>query len=103
MRDTHPAQPNVIAGLEGMHVVTIAGTHIRKLCPAGKPLVRHFDIPCPGEFDVVWRALDEFHRHSDPFGDCRVVGEVCSSGFVRAAMGCKDRMEWKALRSLCGE
>ena len=54
MRDGDAAQGDVVARFEGVDVVAIAGSDVGEARTfAGKPLVRHCNIPCPGEFDIV--------------------------------------------------
>ncbi len=83
VRNGDAAKRHPVARLEGMHVVAVTGADIRKCRqPAGKPLVGHRDIPCPGQFDIVGRAENDLHRKAGPFGDRRVVGEIVAPGSV---------------------
>ena len=67
---------------------------------AGKALVGHGDVSCPGKFDVVRRAEHQPDGNAGPFGDGRIVGEVGAARLESALVRGKDRLEGKALRGL---
>lgn len=101
MRYEHAAKRDAVALDELMHVITVAGAHIRD-CVAGQPFIGHRNILLKGELHIVRRPFDEHHRDAGPFGDGSVVGKVAPAAGICGAVGGEDRLEAEALRRLGG-
>ncbi|MNL48298.1 hypothetical protein D3C87_1711410 [compost metagenome] len=65
--DEDAAQRHTVSCFQLVHVVTIAGAHVRQ--SVGELFIGHGDIPLESEFHIVDRAFGQRHRQTCPFGD----------------------------------
>ena len=84
VRNAHPAQHDMIAVAEGVHVEAAAGAHVgesgqRAGFGAGKVVIG-------GQFHVAGLACKNSDAVPGPFGQRRIVGEILAARSSRAAV-----------------
>jgi hypothetical protein len=94
VRHAHPADHQMIAVAEGVHVVAGAGPDIAE--PAGKPGLLAGKIFRCGEFHIRRIAFKRRYRQSRPFRNRCIVGEIAAPLTRGAAMSLEDLIKTKA-------
>ena len=83
MGHSDPAQHDMIAGAEAVHIEPQPGP---RLAGAEKPLGADH-VPGPGDFDVVFRSFDDGDGQPGAFGNGGVIGQFFTAGL---AVGVED-------------
>ena len=98
MRNLDAAEPDMIAGPEGMDVIALTRSHIFKR--ADEFGLGHGEILRIGDLHIVLLAFENMNGMPGPFRDRRVIGQAGLPGFRGLAMSCKDEVELERLRRL---
>ena len=100
VRNLHPAQPNVIAGREGVHVEAAARSASRAGRAGSEKALGERDILGRRQLHVAARACHELDGKPGPLGKPGIVGEARLALLGGAAVGGEDRREVEGLRRL---
>jgi hypothetical protein len=95
VRHRDAAQPELVAGPEGVDIEALTGADVAAPCgeqPFGARKIVH-----RRHLEIILAALDQRHAHSGAFGDGGIVGQL---GTGSRAMRRDDRLEVKTLRRL---
>src|SRR6476646_4378269 len=93
-----PTKRHMIAGTEGMHIQSRAGTHIAESVRLDS--FRAGEIFRCSEFDVAGFTGEYAHFYAGPFGERGVVGKIAAALCSSASMRFKQRREGESLRCL---
>ena len=98
VRDANPAQPNVIAGAEGMDIEALTQPNIGTLVK--HPGFGAIEVRHGGHFHISEIACKNVNFVARPFRNSRVIGEVCDIRSRRPEMRRKDNLKVERLRRL---
>ncbi len=98
VRDADAAEPDVIAGREGVDVETLADADVARRVQ--QPRLGRAQILHRRHLGVVRVALEDMGRMARPGGDRAVVGQVADAFAARAPMRLEDQIEAEGLRRL---
>ena len=98
VRNLDAAEPDMIAGPEGVDVIALARSHIFKR--ADEFGLGHGEILRSGDLHIGLLAFENINGMAGPFRDRRVVGEAGLPGFRGLAMSGEDEIELERLRRL---
>ena len=91
VRHPHPADHQMIAIAESVHIIAAAGSDVAERRIEARFLAREI-FRCR-EFHVGSIAFESCDRQSHPFGERGVVGEIVAALTFGAAMRVQDRIE----------
>ncbi len=97
MGDLHPAEPDMITGAEGMHVVASCGAALQHLFD---DLLGPLDVSVDGQFESIRFSGEAADLLTAPFDEASIISEVKPPGLACSTVRVKKRREFESLRRL---